>query len=129
MPTRFPTNILYTPVDNTFSGVSGLQSINRYKTIIIAYWYHLISFQLQGELGDAVSAYRSALESMFSTPTEELLGPWSHPKPKPVKRKRHYHWPTISEEDVPFEPVAGADDLQHLAEYAEAVKRLYTASK
>ncbi len=84
---------------------------------------------MHGELGDAVSAYRSALESMFSTPTEELVGSWSHPKPKPVKRKRHYHWPAISEEDVPFEPVAGADDPQHLAEYAEAVKRLYTASK
>uniref|UniRef100_A0A5K3FRE3 MRP-S28 domain-containing protein n=1 Tax=Mesocestoides corti TaxID=53468 RepID=A0A5K3FRE3_MESCO len=71
----------------------------------------------------AVKAYRSAVEQMFKTPTEEVLGPWKKPRRQP--RRRHYHWPEIK--DVPLEPVVGADDPSHLEAYAKAVKQLYAS--
>ncbi|KAL5107117.1 28S ribosomal protein S35 mitochondrial [Taenia crassiceps] len=82
---------------------------------------------LQGDLSavdevPAVKAYRAALEAIFHTPTEEITGPWQHPKKQP--KRRHYHWPEIK--DVAFEPVVGADVQANLDAYADAVKRLYT---
>ncbi|BHF81879.1 28S ribosomal protein S35, mitochondrial [Sparganum proliferum] len=66
----------------------------------------------------AVLSYRRALEKMFSTPTDELCGPWQ--KPPKVPKRRHYHWPPIR--DIPFEPVVGADQSVHLQSYGEAVR-------
>ncbi|VDL94585.1 unnamed protein product [Schistocephalus solidus] len=72
----------------------------------------------------AVRSYRQALEEMFSTPTEELCGPWQ--KPPKVPKRRHYHWPPIR--DIPFEPVVGADQSAHLRSYGDAVRKLWGLS-